>query len=59
MKWRKVSDYCIQCGSYRIARVSVAGHPMYSAFHEYEFLGWHETADEARNAAKRHSEGKR
>lgn len=59
MNWRKVSAYCIQCGDYRISKVSIADHIGYAAYHQWEWLGLHKTADEARAAAKRHSEGKR
>ncbi len=57
--WKRTSDYSWKCGGYRLSWTSVAGVVGYALYHEWEWLGWHETAAKARQVAKRHSEGKR
>lgn len=57
--WKRIGAYCWQCGDYRVAQVGYAGRVKWTVYHQWEFLGWHDSVAEARAAAKRHSEGKR
>jgi hypothetical protein len=58
MKWIKRTAYSIGCGQYIIARVVMWGKDGFCLFCGEEWLGLHDSAAEARQVAKLHSEGK-
>ncbi|MCO7216861.1 hypothetical protein [Halomonas sp. OfavH-34-E] len=59
LEWRKVSDYCIQAGPYRLAKVVMGKHEWFVLHAGDERLGmWREDAAAAKRAAQAHSDGR-
>lgn len=57
LKWKKVSNYCIQSGRYLIALVYSSGNALYVLHAGDECLGtWPDDAKAARRAAQKHSD---
>lgn len=53
MEWKKTSDYSISNGRFHIAKALVEGQPRYTLWDNTEIVGTWDTAEEAKNYAKR------
>jgi hypothetical protein len=51
MNWTKVSDYCIKCGDYLIAKYINDGEVKYGLSYQNKNIGYFKTADEAKAQA--------
>jgi len=51
MIWTKVSDYCIKCGDYLIAKYINDGEVKYGLSYQNKNIGYFKTADEAKAQA--------
>lgn len=48
LPWKRVSDYCIRCGDYRVSKVVVMGKATYEAWQGKNLLGRRDTPAEAK-----------
>lgn len=53
MEWKKTSDYSISNGRFHIAKALVEGQPRYTLWDNTQIVGTWDTAEEAKNHAKR------
>lgn len=56
MKWRKLSQYCIEADGFKIARSWSQGVEMYGLSYQGQHLKFYSTAEAAKTAAQRHAE---
>lgn len=59
LEWRKVSDYCIRAGQYRIAKIVMGSGSWFELHVGEERLGmWEEDSAAAKRAAQKHNDGR-
>lgn len=52
VKWRRLSAEAIGCGEYIISRTRHGGRELYTLWQGQERIGFYDTADEAKRAAR-------
>lgn len=60
MKWKRVSEYGMQSGPYKVAKVFLDGATLYGVSHDSQekMLKWCADWEQAQEYAKEHKEGK-